>query len=121
MLITEIKMTPKIGQLLWSSCAGESYGKILAVGVDDNKTPVIAIELTTISDIAWTNDEDETFPQPDLHFVEIPPGVHVILRDIQYKLWEPCEDGRQIIECRTPGNGCYRCTKCFTLRDEPPY
>lgn len=108
---------PKIGQFLWSSCAGESYGEIVDVGIDPNNVPTIAIKLKHASDIAWTEDEDENFPYPDLSFVDLPKDITIILRDVQYVL-KDWDDSLQVIICRTPGNGCFRCTKLFRLTNK---
>lgn len=44
--------------------------------------------------------------------IELPPETSVIFRDVPYTV---CEGYDELIECRTPGNGCYRCTKLFGL------
>lgn len=108
-------MIPIVGQYLYSTCAGEDYGQIIGVGLDDNGTPVIDILLSNVNDIAWTEDEDEDFPNPDLHSVELPKETPVKLKNVQYRMAAE----QNIIICRTPGNGCYRCTKMFWLQNEP--
>lgn len=110
---------PEVGLYLFSSCAGEDYGQIVGVGKDENQTPTIDIELTCVGDIAWTEEEDSDFPHPDLQEVDLPKGTKVILRKVQYRMLDPWSDGTQLINCRRPGNGCYRCTKMFALHRQP--
>lgn len=104
---------PKCGQYLHSSCSGEDYGRIIKVGQDDNKTSTISIELFNADDICYCDDEDPKFPHPILTYVELPPNIKVILHDLQYRMMG------EFIICNTPGNGCLRCTKLFSLCDTP--
>lgn len=103
-------MKPRIGQHLWSSCAGENYGTIIAVGKDDNNTPIIDIEVADINNLVWIETETNEWPEPVLSHVELQPTTKIILRNLQYKIIN------EYIICNTPGNGCYRCTKLFTLK-----
>jgi hypothetical protein len=106
-------ITPKVGQYLYASCSAEDYGRILAVGDDGNGTPTIDIELCHPGDAFSCDDDDTDFPNPVLTEVELQPAAKVILRKLQWRQLGEC------IVCNTPGNGCFRCTKCFWLHDEP--
>lgn len=108
-------LDPKPGQYLWASCAGDNYGRVIAVGVDGNGAPTIDIELKSVGDLISSEDDDE-WPNPDLTQAEVPEGVKVILRNVQWRAGF-VSDGISTIHCRTPGNGCYRCTKFFWLYD----
>ena len=111
--------TPKVGQWLYSSCSASSYGEILNVGNDGNGSNVIDIRVCDIDDFAYIEYEmddssDSNFiVNPPLTTAELPKGVNVILRNVQYKLMTD-----EYIECNTPGNGCFRCTKLFRLTDK---
>lgn len=106
--------TPKIGQYLYATCADEDYGKILAVGKDENGVDCIDIEVFDPNNLLSFNDNKEN-PTNPLTRLEISEGAKIILRDLQYKnsnaVWA------YIIECNTPGNNCYRCTKSFIVED----
>lgn len=105
--------TPRAGQYLFSSCAGDDYGQITKVGEDGNGAPTIDIELYNITDALWIDEEDPDFPFP-LTTVALMPEADVYLLNVQYKMLDD-----KTIHCHTPGNGCFRCTKLFTLNDEP--
>lgn len=111
-------MKPKIGQYLYSTCSAEDYGKVLAIGVDGNGANVISIELNHAADITWCEDDSEEFPSPDLSRIEVLAEIKLILIDIQYREFNN-EHEDSVIICRTPGNGCFRCTKMFWLKDKP--
>jgi len=111
-------MAPKIGQWLYASCSAEDYGQIVAVGEDDNGVPTIDIRLSNPQDLVTCEDETE-WADP-LTTLEVPPGVALVLRHVQ---WRPGSgdgvDGATFIVCNTPGSECFRCTKLFQLCDEP--
>ncbi len=118
--VSEIPVAPKVGQYLFSSCAGSDYGRIISVGNDANKRQTIDIEIFGPNDlISCEGDNDPDSPQwPVLTTLEVPEGVNLILRNVQWEI-KGATDFGTMIECNTPGNGCYRCTKLFTLQDHP--
>lgn len=105
---------PKVGQYLYATCSAEDYGRILSVGVDDNGVPTIDIEVFHPNDLISCDDEDDGFNSNGLESLEVPEGVKLILRNLQWK-----DKGDGFIRCNTPANHCYRCTKLFILRDTP--
>lgn len=108
-------MIPKIGQWLYASCSAVDYGEIVAVGIDDNGVSTIDIRVEDPQELIHFDEEfgGPGFGRNALTTLEIPAGVSLILRGLQYR-----EVGEDLIECHTPGSGCYRCTKLFTLRDQ---
>jgi len=128
----------KIGDVLHASCSDEFYGEIIRIGEDENKQPVIDIIVNNANDLIDI-DEDSQFPESQyaLTNIELPEGVKIILRDLQYKLSpmdyefeRDSDESNQVsylapvhtyksigysIVCRTPGNNCYRCTKLFSV------
>lgn len=109
--------TPKVGQWLHASCSDEYYGQIVAVGTDENDTPTIDIRLEDPDDLAGVDGEREGW-QMSLTTIEVPEGVKLILRNVQWKATDSANGAEKIV-CNTPGRGCYRCTSLFTLNDHP--
>jgi hypothetical protein len=102
----------RVGLYLHASCSAEDYGQIVGVGKDANGAPTIDIEVFHADDlisIAW----DEKKDSPPLTRLEVSGAVKLILRDVQY---QHSEKYPELIHCKTPGDGCYRCTKLFSLR-----
>lgn len=110
--MTNTTKLPEVGKYLYASCLGEDYGKILAVGHDENGKPTIDIEVYDAG-LLLSYDEDSNA----LTEIELPPSTTVVLRKVQWKAADEW-DGKLVIECNTPGNNCYRCTKLFCLNDE---
>jgi len=115
-------VTPSVGHLLYASCSAEYYGEIVAVGEDANGQPTIDIRVEHTNDlIDCESVEPFTEPKPGewanpLTTIELPEGVRPILRHVQWRPSGP--DYPDNIICNTPGNGCFRCTKLFTLHKE---
>lgn len=103
-------MELKPGMWLHASCSDEWYGPILRVGKDDNESDVIDLTVPDINEFIdcerWS-ERGET--APSLMRVECGP---VVFRDLQ---WRPVKDSSDLIECNTPGHGCYRCTELFSV------
>lgn len=117
---------PRVGHFLYASCAGEDYGQIVGVGKDDNGVTTIDIEVFNIQDIISCDDEwsgNDQWSRSVLTTLELPPGTKVILRNVQWKYmsgyegWDDEKTWVTVIDCNTPGNNCYRCTKLFSLND----
>lgn len=110
---------PKVGDYLYATCAGEDYGQIIGVGKDANDIPTLDIEVYNPDDMLSYDDEINPLTR-----LELPPNTKVILRDVQWKHlqgWEAFDEDKSWvtrIECYTPGNNCYRCTKAFSLSDK---
>ena len=116
-------MKPRVGQYLYASCSAQNYGRILSVGEDGNGFPVMDIEVFHPSDLLSFGD-DPSDPKPGefhnpLTGIRITgENVRVILTDVQWRM-SPLADAESLgIVCNTPGDGCYRCTKLFTLRTD---
>lgn len=101
-------MKPKIGQLLYASCAGHHYGRILAVGKDANGESTIDIEVFHPNDMLSFDDDVNALTR-----LELVPNTKVILHEVIYTMLE-----QDRIICATPGNNCFRCTKLFLLNTE---
>lgn len=111
-------MTPAIGDWLYASCSAEFYGEIVDVGEDYNGQSTIAIRIEHPNDLIGCESVDmgET-PLPGqwenpMTTLELPEGAKAVLRHVQWRGMRQYED---LIECNTPGSGCYRCTKLFLL------
>ena len=113
---------PRVGQRLWSTCAGWYYGEIISVGKDENGQPTIDIRVEHPDDIIWCGAAEmgaalgpDDWENP-LTTLELPEGVKPILRDVLWRA-KGVYGGHETIECNTPGNGCYRCTKFFWIHE----
>lgn len=112
----------KAGQFLHASCS-DTYFPILRVGEDSNGTPTMDIEVENINDFIqcrWYPDCDDEIEGNQLNrcmnIMTVEHTGPVIFRDLQYK------DGGFLfgfnwVTCNTPGNGCYRCTELFSVRN----
>ena len=112
-----MKRELKPGMWLHASCNDEWYGPILRVGVDANGAHVIDLPIPDINEFL----DCERFGEfqkgeclPSLMRAECGP---VIFRDLQYKWPEQLFPDRLVVECNTPGNGCYRCTELFSVHE----
>lgn len=113
-------MIPRVGQWLFASCSAKYYGEVLAVGEDSNGTPTIDVRVEHPLDLVWFGGDTDDNWTPEmggfgfhvLSRLEIPDGVKLVLRDLQYQ-----DLGDEFIEVYTPGDGCYRCTKMFALHN----
>lgn len=123
----------QIGDKLHASCSDCFYGTIVGLHKDGNNIDCIDIQVSEecIQDLInceTGHPPDNSTQWPDAHgleVLELPPGVLPILRNIQYKLSDRGADydfwrgeWRSVgtfITCNTPGNGCYRCTKLFSV------
>lgn len=107
---------PKVGQYLHSSCAGDDYGRIIAVGFDGNNTPTVDLEVFQLTSLLSFDDDEEN---PVLTTLEVEPNTKLILRHVQYKYVGEGYGNGPLVEFKTPGDGCYRCTSLFSLQDKP--
>jgi hypothetical protein len=94
-------MTPKVGQYLYSSCRASDVGKILRVGEDANKCPVVDIEL-----FEWdilTHAGEDRVNEPDAKS-DPPFGIASLLGiEVRYPSNALNPDAAQVIENeRTP-------------------
>lgn len=107
---------PAPGVYLYASCSAEEYGRIVAVGEDSNGNPTIDIEVLHPNDLIDCEDEEGGEWEHALTWLEVPAGVTLILRDVQYRI-DPSKSPEYpaVIICNTPGNSCFRCTKMFTM------
>ncbi len=107
-------MTPREGQYLYSTCNAADYGQIMRVGKDANGIDVIDILIRDPDDLIVQCEEDPDFPEfHGLTSIRLSDGATITLVDVQWRVMG------DIIVCRTPGDGCFRCIECFWLHDEP--
>lgn len=107
-----------IGKYLYASCSAEEYGRIVGMGKDGNGFPTIDIEIFHPNDlIDCHEDGDIPGSEHGLTWLDVPQGTKLILRDVLYRMSTTPGYPDNII-CNTPGNGCFRCTKLFTLYDD---
>ena len=107
----------KPGDTLYASCSAVEF-EVLAVGKDLNDQDCVTIKVDDINEFIdddWHMD-DEGYT-PNLMYVE---PKEVVIHDIPWKRIEDGLDGEERVTLRTPGTGCYRCTKLFTVKEKAP-
>lgn len=102
---------PKAGHFLRSSCSASDVYEILGSGKDENGEPTIDVRVLNLGAVIHCDDSDDSMESP-LTRAELPAGVHLVLRHLQ---WTPCKDigGVQFIRVNGPMGGCSRC--CYLL------
>ena len=120
-----------IGDRLHSSCADDFYGEVTRVGVDDNGAPIVDLLLFPHGLESLIDFEEDKTNFPDfqhLTSLDISEGTPISLRDVQYKYVDDKDYDRDIygyqsttyrVLVHTPGHGCYRCTKLFSVFRKP--
>lgn len=108
-----------VGVYLHSSCRGETVGQIKRIGKDANDRDMVDFEFPgeDINEHLYTNEGAAEIVASGTYNacrVRVPLGVRLIMADVPYFMTE-----YGAISLETPGNGCYRCTGLFGLRDKP--
>jgi hypothetical protein len=122
----------RVGDRLHASCSDEDYGEVIAIGADDNAAPTVDLVMFDAQDLLGGSAEEDMQGgwSPSLCELELPEGVRPILRAVQWKsegndgyTSDRDIDGYRstglVVELLTPGSGCYRCTKLFTIWRKP--
>lgn len=117
---------PKPGQYLHASCSDVDVYEIIGAGQDENGAPTIDVRVIDLDELfhfaheddAEGDGSDEKWFAP-LTTAELPLGVHVILRGLQ---WRPRPNGYKngyVIEVNAPEGGCYSCCYRMTVHASP--
>jgi len=110
----------KPGSWLHASCSDEWY-EVTRVGKDGNGTDVIDVVVPDLNEFIECDrfgDFQKGECMPSLMRVETAGPVKFV--NLQ---WRPFphptmgDDDRKLIECNTPGDGCYRCTMLFSVHE----
>ncbi len=100
------------GKWLYASCSAV-YFRVLSVGTDANGNDCLSIEVEDINE--FLDDGEESMSgKPNLMYAN--PGT-TVLHDVPWKRVQGHDD---MVELRTPGTGCSRCTKLFFIKDSKP-
>jgi hypothetical protein len=144
----------EVGDWLYASCSACIYGEVVGLATDANGAACVHLRIFESDDIlSWPDAEDDEgrlgvmgkndrWPAfAGLADIELPAGVHIVLRGLHYKAAPTFdakpgeyrygkradsadatfgEDGSHLttgkhVEVLTPGSGCYRCTKYFSV------
>ena len=108
--MTDLPVPVEPGKWLYASCSAVSF-RILAVGKDANGNDCMTISGDDINEFIDDGEEIGS-GEPNLMYVE--PEAF-ILHDVP---WKRVEGWPDIVELRTPGTGCYRCTKSFFVKHD---
>lgn len=118
---------PSVGSWLYASCSAQFYGEVIAVGEDANGQATIDIRIEDPNDLVECRSIDiDAVAGPDdwvnpLTSMELPEGVKAILRHVQWRFRPYGGNDPPLIECNTPGDGCCRCTKLFSVHTPEQY
>lgn len=96
-----------VGQFLYASCSNEWYGPITRVGKDANSRDVIDFDLSPPGVNEFIDSAKES-----LAYFRINGTISLI--DVPIIKIRKCEEVI-FVELDTPGNGCFRCTKLFSV------
>jgi hypothetical protein len=113
---------PKVGDELYSSCAGQTFGTIVAMGKDDNGADTLDVEIDALSineilhwqhDESWLDGDDMRgrFGVNPLTHVDAPIGMKLTIKKLQWR-----SVSAESIETGTPDGGCNRCCHTFFLK-----
>jgi hypothetical protein len=107
----------RVGAYLHTSCNGVWWGPIKKIHQDANGRLVVDFEFSS-DDMGEFLDTyvDMTEPgaEPNLAMVEM-PSVRCLMRDVP--LTKISDSGERLITLETPGDGCFRCSKLFSVHD----
>lgn len=98
-----------------TSC-NDGWYHIREVYIDFNGTPCLEIELWNPNDFIDSEEQDENDALINNAQFIFPKDQSFILTDVPYEIYY--DHDTIFIRCHTPGNGCTRCTKSFTLHRE---
>ena len=92
------------GRYLYASCSATCY-RILAVGKDANGRDCLTMEVPDVNDFLEFGEDWQ-------NLMRVEPCA-VTFRDVP---WERVKGSPDQVRLWTPGDGCYRCTKLFSIR-----
>ena len=117
---------PQPGHFLHASCSAEDVYEIIGAGADANGAPTIDVRVIDVNEIihyehdndAKGDGSDEKWFAP-LTTAELPAGVHLILRGLQWRQVPAGYDDVVRIVVNGPVGGCYRCCYLFGVYAAP--
>jgi hypothetical protein len=121
-----VSYQPKVGHYLHASCSDRDVYEILGSGEDANGVPTIDVRVLDLNEIlhfehdndAKGDGSDEKWFAPLTH-AELPDGVFIILRGMQWRLTDSGYDNVERIVVNAPEGGCYRCSYLFSVHASP--
>ncbi|MDE2022222.1 MAG: hypothetical protein KGI71_04930 [Patescibacteria group bacterium] len=117
---------PKPGHYLHASCSDKTVYEIIGSGKDANGAPTIDVRVLDLNAVLhFEHDDDATGDGSDGKWfvprtvAELPEGVHVVFRGMQWRPARPGYDDAERIEVNAPEGGCYRCCNLFSVHASP--
>ena len=116
---------PKAGQYLHASCSDADVYKVIGSGLDENGAPTIDVRVLDLNEILHFEHDNDASPGDKDKWVapltnaELPEGVHVILRGMQWRSTDAGYDDVERIVVNAPEGGCYRCCYLFSVYASP--
>jgi hypothetical protein len=113
-------MTLERGMWLYASCSAEWFGPITRVYKDDNGRDLLDFELDAeqVNEFMDTgdNDVDIGFDKYGNARATFALGARATMTHVRYR--PSGHEYPDLFVLNTPGNGCYRCTKLFSVHNE---
>lgn len=117
---------PKPGQYLHASCSDEDVYEIIGSGEDDNGAPTLDVRVIDLNEILHFRDDngrkgasaEDRWDHP-LTRAELPEGVHVVLRGVQWRETTRGYEGVVRVNVNAPEGGCYGCCYLFSVHASP--
>ena len=109
---------PKIGQYLFAPCSQQDVYEIVGVGKDDNDAATIDVRVIDLNEVLHFENDNLGWRDP-LTRAELPAGVSVIFRGMQWRQTTSGSGGQIWIVVNSPKGGCYRCVSLFSVRASP--
>jgi hypothetical protein len=117
---------PRPGHYLHASCSDADVYEIVGSGKDGNGHQTIDVRVIDLNEILhFEHDEDAKGDGSDGKWVapltdaELPDGVHVVLRGMQWRAAGAGYDNVEHIVVNGPEGGCYRCCYLFSVHASP--
>jgi len=118
-----MKYEPKPGHYLHASCSDTDLYEVVGSGQDANGHSTLDVRVLNLNEILhFGHDGDAQGDGSDgkwlapLTVAELPAGVHVVLRGLQWRGASAGDDDVERVEVNAPQGGCYRCCYLFSVR-----
>lgn len=111
--------TIQVGDVLHASCSDEDYATVTAVhygvqsNIDDSVSTTVDLANVLLNDIVdteWSETKDDVAKG----YMHVDHDVRVNLYNVRVESIRRDEYGLFVV-LDTPGNGCYRCTRLFSV------
>lgn len=105
--------------MLYASCSAEFVYEVIGYGADANDALTLDLRVMCLNDVVHFGHDDTqgSATEPDfrnpLTRLELPDGVSLVMRDVQYRQVGEGFGGVARIVVNGPEGGCHRCCYLF--------